>query len=159
MRMVPILFFAVPIIMLLVGWIFGRARIARAIVFYAVWIFGCEALAFVSLVEFPLDPRALIGVIASCILALLGAWLAVAFSVWTSKPVSPAPGAVIAKAAIDGGRTTYGLYQGLNEEDQRRVRSAGRMGVKLGLSGFADYLRRTGRPSAAHALRAGSRIL
>lgn len=130
MRMI---LFDIPLIVLVIGLLFGQIRVLRTAVFFVCWLVGAEILMFVGLANIT-NPVSILWFAFAVFAAALAIPVAVLFGLATSKPVSPAPVVVAAQAA-------HNAYDGLDEDDKRALRAASRMGVKLSLAGFADFLR------------------
>ncbi len=154
MRMI---LFYLPLIILVVGFLFGQIRVGRVAIFFVCWVAISILLTFYGFD--PFEPAKFVWTLIGIGLALVAIPAAVLFGLATSKPVSPAPVVIAAETVIETAGKARTAYDGLSPENQRRLKQAGRLGVKFGLGAFADFLSRKGHESAAKAARAGVKLV
>lgn len=152
MRIILMFLFALPLVILLVGSFFGQLRVFRALVFFVLWLAASEILMFTALVHIT-NPASIFWFACAVLMVALAIPAAVLFSAATSKPITPAPAEIFADVAVDIATGARQIYDGLDEDDKQALRAASRMGVKLGLAGFADFLRHKRWRSAASLLK------
>lgn len=146
MRLLPLIMFALPGLLLLAGWLLGFASIKRAAVFLVGWILACEAVGIWALLSFN-DPRGFVFAVVAVVFALLGPLLAVAFGM-TSKPVGRPPIVIAAEA-----------YDNLDASQKEALRKGTRLAAKLAAQHLSDHLRDKGHVRTAEALRDGARMI
>ncbi len=142
-----------PLLVLIVSFLFGYARLRRALFFFIAWSFACTTLYiastiyFVSHLEHP-PGLAIVGVVVSMLLAISGPWLATLFSIATSRRMEPAP---VGRA--------YGAYQSLDEQQKTRLHDSLKTGLGLAVKHGSRFLRSKGHSASADALEDVANVL
>ena len=140
-------FITLPLIVLALGFLVGRARLKTAGAFMVVWaLLGELSICIGFFVTVAIDnPFPLfVGIWGAVVLALPSIWFAVLWSLATSKKVTPTP----AKVAIDA-------YGALSETHKARLSKALRASATVG----ARHLRQRGYGLAGDILGVCAEIL
>ena len=151
MRTVLIL---IPVLVLVVAWLFGAARLKRAFVFFSVWAMLCATLYVVSTLGLLLGAfqhpapnfTPLLLMIGAVVLMLPSFWFATLFSVATSAQIRPAPVEHIAEA-----------YKGLDENHKKLINKAVHKAAPLVMKNLGNYLKKKGWNASGNLLREGAR--
>ena len=146
-----------PVVILVIGWLIGRARISRAIVFLAFWLIGCEALGGVSLAHIG-DLRWFAVLMSAIVLALIGPLVAVWFSLITS-PVAPAPISLVAKAGAKVAGQAHQAYQNLDPHQKEVLNRVARKGFAIMVKHSVSMLHKNGYRATASFVREASQFL
>lgn len=137
---------ALPLIVLVVGWLLGCASIRRAIIFLFVWVVVCEITAVWALLSFN-DPRGLIFALLAILLGTLGPLTATLFS-FTAAPVEHPPIAIAAE-----------VYDSLDATQKDVLHKRLRLGAKFIAKHGGNYLRDKGYARSADALQDGGHLI
>lgn len=158
MRLISIALLWLPLVVLVLGWLFGQLRIFRAMVTAIVWVILADVSLFVGMANLP-DMDRLFWIVMGVVMILMTIPVATFLAVTLSAPVSPAPVEVAAEAATKAAKAGYALYDGLDEEGKRYVKTAAQLGAKFGLTAFASWLRSNGHSTAAKTFRKAANFL
>jgi hypothetical protein len=129
-------FFDWPIIILLIGWLFGKCRISNAVIWLGVMIVIAQVLVLFSAAYG--DSRFFI---AALVFAMFGVVTSVTLSFLTSEPVPKAP----IKHVVEGAKRGAAVYQSLPSEQKEKLHS--------GVIKFATATARIVGPRLAEHLR------
>jgi Na+/proline symporter len=130
-----------PLILLGIAWLAGRARMTRALIAFAVWVLVCEAVIIASVIQFPPNPAL---VLLGFVMLLLSVPFAVTVGLTGWREKAPALAA-------------FEAYQGLSPEHKQKLHTGARIAARFGVRHFAKHLRNKGYSNAADALHEAGR--
>ena len=147
----------IPLVLILVGLLFGLMKFRRTAVTLVVWMLCIEI--FVLLGAFGvIDVSLMAGLLIVAGLLAISLWVALIVGS-TGKPVRPAPIEVAAVAVAHTAHRARSIYDELDEDTKDKLHTAARTAVRTGLRAAAAYCRSRGWATVSHFVYKGSRSL